>query len=363
GGLAGLGLGGSEALRAMTCEVTFQAATRASILLGLGLSIAACGSSTSNEVATWRADCPSLARPAPLSLDAAREAERLAARRHERALAEAAEPGHVLREMACALGAKRVAGGEVCLGELAGLGQLLFEHEYNFRDGLGGGDAARSPTGPFRRVHAGGCGGPETISCPSCHWVGGPNGAGAETDTVFLEGDGERTASGDQRNAPALVGLGVVQALAAEMSRDLQKERADLVHEAARAGAAREAWLTTKGVDFGVLRVTAKGEVDASGIRGVDEDLVVKPFGWKGTRETFTGCAAEALQIHMGIQSDVLLASATRDVVGDGKDPADPDDDGVRDELGRGPFAALTAHLALLEMPIVEPLIQDRQLP
>jgi Di-haem oxidoreductase, putative peroxidase len=343
--------------------MTVHAATRASVLLGLGLSIAACGGSTSNEVATWRADCPSLARPAPLSLDAAREAERLAARRHELRLAEAAEPGHFLREMRSALDAKRVAGGEVCLGELVDLGQLLFEHEYNFRDGLGGGDAARAPTGPFRRVHAGVFGGPETLSCPSCHWVGGPNGAGAETDTAFLEGDGERTASGDERNPPALVGLGVVQALAAEMTRDLQKQRADLVRDATRAGDARDARLTTKGVDFGILRATPKGEIDASGIRGVDADLVVKPFGWKGTRATFTDFAAEALQIHMGIQSDVLLASASREVVGDGSDPADPDGDGVRDELGRGPFAALSAHLALLEMPIVEPLIQDRQLP
>ena len=88
----------------------------------------------------------------------------------------------------------------------------------------------------------------------------------------------------------------------------------------------------------------------------------MKPFGWKVTLATFTDFAAEALQIHMGIQSDVLLAKASRDVVGAGSDPADPDGDGVRGELGRGPFAALTAHLALLELPIVEPLIQDRQM-
>src|SRR5262249_57603062 len=37
--------------------------------------------------------------------------------------------------------------------------------------------------------------------------------------------------------------------------------------------------------------------------------------------------------------------------------------EGVRDELGRGPSAALTAQLARLEIPIAEPLIQDRQLP
>jgi hypothetical protein len=35
----------------------------------------------------------------------------------------------------------------------------------------------------------------------------------------------------------------------------------------------------------------------------------------------------------------------------------------VRGEFRHGPFAALSAHLALLELPIVEPLIQDRQLP
>jgi hypothetical protein len=193
--------------------------------------------------------------------------------------------------------------------------------------------------------------------------VGGPNGAGAETDVAFLAGDGKTTASGDGRNAPALVALGVVQALAAEMTRDLQRQRADLVRDAARAGADRETHLVTKGVDFGVLRVSAKGALDASGLRGVDPDLVVKPFGWKGTLATFTDFAAEALQVHTGIQSAVLLASASRDVVGAGTDPADPDGDGIRDELGRGPFAAMTAHLALLEMPVVEPLIQDRQLP
>jgi hypothetical protein len=271
-------------------------------------------------------------------------------------------PGSFLRDMHSALDAKRVAAGQVCLAELADLGQLLFEHEYDFPDGLGGGESAKAPAGPFRRVHRGLFGGPETISCPSCHWIGGPNGAGAETDTAFLDGDGDRTTSGDERNPPALVGLGVVQALAHEMTRDLQKQRADLVREAARAGAARETRLITKGVDFGVLRVTATGEIDASGVRGVDEDLVVKPFGWKGTLATFADFAAEALQIHIGIQSDVLLASGSRELVGDGKDPADPDGDGVRGELGRAPFAAMMVHLALLELPIVEPLIQDHQL-
>ena len=55
------------------------------------------------------------------------------------------------------------------------------------------------------------------------------------------------------------------------------------------------------------------------GVRGVDADLVVKPFGWKGTLADLDDFAAEALQVHLGIQSDVLLASASRDVVGGGE--------------------------------------------
>jgi hypothetical protein len=209
---------------------------------------------------------------------------------------EAAAPGSFLRTLHTALDPERVAAGEVCLGELADLGRQLFAHEFGFADGFGDGAAATAASGPFRRVHGGLFGGPETISCPSCHWVGGANGAGAETDNAFLDGDGERTASGDERNPPALVALGVVEALGREMSRDLQRQRDDLVRQAARAGAGRETRLTTKGVDFGILRATPRGEIDASGTRGVDADLVVKPFGWKGTLASFTDFASEAFQ-------------------------------------------------------------------
>ena len=315
------------------------------------------------EVPRWRAECTPPMRPAPLGVEAARAAHREAERRHELRLREAAAPGFFLRAMHDELDPHRIAAGDVCLAELADRGGLVFEHEYGFADGLGGGAAAHAPTGPFRRVHEGLYGGPETISCPSCHWIGGPNGAGAETDDAFLQGDGERVASGDARNPPALVALGVVEALGREMTRDLQRQRADLVRDAGRAGAGRETRLTAKGVDFGVLRVAADGTVDTSGVAGVDADLVVKPFGWKGTAADFADFSGEALQVHIGIQSDALLATATRDVVGHGSDAGDPDGDGVRNELGPGPFEAMMAHLALLEMPIVEPLLQYRQLP
>jgi hypothetical protein len=333
----------------------------AAALIGVCLATA-CGGGARKEAAAWRTDCPPVLRPAPQSLEGAREAHRLAARRHALRLREAQSPGWFLREMHAALDAPRLAAGELCLSEVADLGELLFEHEYNFADGLGGGASATAPAGPFHRVHHGLSGGPEALSCPSCHWVGGPNGAGAETDNAFLAGDGARIGSGDARNPPALIALGVVQALAREMTRELQKQRADLVREAARAGSNRETRLAAKGVDFGVLRSTAKGELDPSALEGIDADLVVRPFGWKGTIADFMAFVDDALQVHIGIQSDGLLASASPDVVGHGNDAADPDDDGRRGELGRGPLAAMAAHLALLELPIVEPLIQDRNL-
>lgn len=315
--------------------------------------------------ASWRTDCPPDAQPAPLSVDAARDAHRRAARRHELRLREAAAPGSFLHAVNAVLDADRMARGELCLAQLADLGELVFEHEYGFVDGLGSGSAATTSRGPFRRVHGGRFGGPEAISCPSCHWAGGPNGAGAETDDAFLQGDGERPASGDARNPPALVAPGVVQALAREMTRDLQRQRDALLRAAGGDGGAQEARLVTKGIGFGVLRVGADGTLDASGLQGIDADLVVKPFGWKGTLATIADFSAEALQVHTGVQSAALLARDDAELlrVAGASDASDPDGDGVRDELPRGPFVAMIAHLALLELPIVAPLVQDRALP
>ena len=330
---------------------------------GVALDAQASASARNADV-SWRADCPPPTQPAPLSLDAARDAHRRAARRHELRLREAAEPGFFLRTMNAALDPERMARGDLCLAQVADLGELVFEHEYGFADGLGSGSAAQDARGPFRRVHGGRFGGPETISCPSCHWIGGPNGAGAETDDAFLQGDGERPGTGDARNPPALVAPGVVQALAREMTRDLQRQRDALVRAA--ASGVQEARLTTKGVDFGVLRVGVDGKLDASGLQGIDADLVVKPFGWKGTLATIADFSAEALQVHTGVQSEPLIAHGDPGLlrVTDGPgDANDPDADGVRDELRRGPFTAMVAHVALLELPIVAPLVQDRALP
>jgi len=305
---------------------------------------------------------PAADAPLPLSLDAAREAHRMHEEKRHLRFLEAIRPGHLLRETGAAVPQSRIDAGEVSVAELRHAGRLLFEHEYTLAEGLG--DArARAAAGrgesPFRRVHEARRGGPETTTCASCHWRGGQGGAGALVDASLVLGDGDLADGADPRNPPPLQGSGAVEALAAEMTRDLQAARARLVERAREEGRAVETRLVTKGVDFGVLRAGADGSVDAAGVDGVDPDLVVKPFGWKGTFATIRDFISESLQLHFGIQSEDLVREHARHpdpgLAGSGTDPEDPDGDGVTGELGSGQLTALTVFVATAELPVIRP--------
>ena len=147
------------------------------------------------------------------------------------------------------------------------------------------------------------------------------------------------------------------------------------MREAARAGAAREVRLTAKGVDFGVLRATAEGTIAAAGIRGVDTDVVVRPFGWKGTAADFADFSSEALQVHMGIQSDRLLTTV-RTAARRRRRSVDADRDGsgasrprpgaamirtcrARDPLGRAAWSGPPARSRRDALPRRRPQLRD----
>jgi mono/diheme cytochrome c family protein len=298
----------------------------------------------------------------PFGLDAAREAYRRHELRRQLRFHEAVEPGFLLRATAAALSQGRIDAGRASLDEVYEVGRLLFEHEYSFADGLGSGAARRrfaAGENPLRRVHEGRFGGPETTTCASCHWRGGAAGAGALQDASFLYGDGDHTDSADARNPPPLQGVGAVELLAREMTEELQATREGLVAAARRQGTTQEAKLTAKGVGFGVLRALPDGKVDTALVEGVDADLVVKPFGWKGTFATARDFVVESLQVHFGIQSEDLVHEHRRrpdpELAGAGADPDDPDGDGVVRELTSGQLTALVAYLAMLELPVVRP--------
>ena len=318
------------------------------------LGLVACGD---NALPT-APDCSDRAPPElGLTMAGAREAHRRAALRQRLRLREAVEPGYLLRTTAPLVDGERLDRGLYCAQDLHEVGRLLFEHPFAFDDGL-----ARGPldddASPFRRVQAGRAGGPETTTCTSCHWRGGPGGSGGLPDASFLLGDGDSVTSADARNPPSLLGAGAAQALAEEMSADLAALRDGARARAADQGTTVDVELLSKGVSFGVLRVRPDGSLDTDLVRGVDNDLVVRPFGWKGTVATIADFVGEAAAVHFGIQGEGLAEATAAGPapldLGPGPDE-DPDDDGVPDELTRGQLTALAAHVALLELPIGGP--------
>jgi hypothetical protein len=242
-------------------------------------------------------------------------------------------------------------------------GDALFSHEFRRENGYGS-----APQSVLHRIHTGVRGGLDSFSCAGCHSVGGPDGAGSETQNAFVLGDGDRISSANVRNAPMALGLGFVQSLAFEMSNDLAKVRDKAQEEAAATQKPVTVLLSTKGVDFGSLTALPGGEVDTSGVQGVSEDLVVRPFGWKGNGARLRRFVEEAARVHFGVQSHVLAlaykATPDHDKLGPGPDWWDPDHDGVQRELEEGTLTAAAVYLAMLETPVIippsDPGLRDR---
>ena len=166
-----------------------------------------------------------------------------------------------------------------------------------------------------------------------------------------------RTGGADQRNAPHLLGLGPVAALAVEMTADLRREASEAMAQARADGQPVERELTSKGVSFGRLVANPDGTEDGSGITGVDRDLTVRPFGWKGHQATLRGMVEESLHIHQG-----LISKRIHLAVRDGNlDPApfgtgkwdDLDGDGVSLEIDSGMLTTVVGYLAQLEAPVM----------
>jgi hypothetical protein len=248
---------------------------------------------------------------------------------------------------------KDVAAGKIADDKLFEAGGDLFHTRYNGLDGVGAMLTAGGK--PLRRFSAGPVGGGQPITvgaqaCGSCHSVPVAAGAGHAHTRVLSDPGADGAPPFNARGTTSLHGNGLLQLLAQEMTAELQAARAEAEAAAKRApGTAVRRELRAKGVEFGSLAATADAtgtvSFDTSGVAGVDPDLVVRPFGWKGFVPNLRAFVVAAANAGMGMQSEEFAWRLPAE-----RQP-DPDADGVARELSVGDVTAITIYNAGQETP------------
>jgi CxxC motif-containing protein (DUF1111 family) len=117
--------------------------------------------------------------------------------------------------------------------------------------------------------------------------------------------------------------------------------------------------LVTKTVAFGTIAVEPDGTIDHTALQGVDRDLTIRPFGWKGHQATLRGMAEESLHLHQGLLSNriqLAVRDGTLQRAAYGYGPWwDVDQDGVSLEIDNAILTTVVGYLAQLEVPVQRP--------
>ncbi|MBO6724252.1 MAG: hypothetical protein JJ911_01145 [Rhizobiaceae bacterium] len=264
--------------------------------------------------------------------------------------------------------AERVIGAHVDQSTLSGTldaetlkalrdaGERLFVGRFTEADGVGRPMATqaiiptkrkRPPAETFVRSA-----GLDAGSCAACHNQPVDGGAGDFVTNVFTS-EGFESADFDsldpqfsnERGTNHLMGAGLIELLAREMTADLQAVRTAALKAARESGQPATQALETKGVNFGSITAGPDGLVDISGIEGVDADLVVRPFSQKGVMTSLRQFTVNALNHHHGMQAVERFGPRWTG-------EADFDGDGKEHEISDGDVSAMVAWQAGLEPPV-----------
>lgn len=256
-----------------------------------------------------------------------------------------------------------LSSGELDSSELRAIGQQLFTASFNTLDGAGNSKTRFFPQqtqqakllANFNRIS-----GPDANACSGCHNMPVVGGGGDSVANVFVlarefpdvnfdGGAGDKsenltlTSVGNERGTISMFGSGLIELIAREMTSELHGIRESALERAMRIDRPVTVYAETKGVSFGELTVWPDGLVDTSQINGIDEDLIVKPFGQKGVYTSLREFTLDALEIHHGLQGE---ERAGTDI--------DADEDGVVNELTIADTTALTIFQASLPPPFMD---------
>ncbi len=250
------------------------------------------------------------------------------------------------------------AAGPSALAALIDRGRQLFKAKFTTADGAGRPKATQAiiPTRrksgvnpPFSRTS-----GPDSNSCFGCHNDPVAGGAGDDVSNAFVS-EGFESAQFDntdpsfssERHTIALMGAGLIELLAREMTADLQAIRSDAVKRASASEADVRADLVSKGVRFGWIVAHPDGMVELESVDGVDADLIVRPFSRKGVFASLRQFTINALNAHHGMEAVERFGvrwTGSHDFA----------ESGVPDAMTTGDVSALVAFQATLPPPTVK---------
>jgi cytochrome c peroxidase len=237
-------------------------------------------------------------------------------------------------------------------------GRRLFVGKFTAADGAGRPLATQADLPTARRAAARAfqrLSGPDAAACAGCHNDPLPGGAGDFAANAFTS-EGLRNAEFDildpqfssERNTSHLFGAGLLELLAREMTAALHGQRDAALAQARASGAPATVALSAKGVDFGRLTALPDGLIDHAGVKGVDPDLVVRPFSRKGVVGSLRRFTVNAMNAHHGMQAVERYGARWTG-------SPDHDGDGVGVELGEGDVSAVVAFQAALPPPTDAP--------
>jgi len=241
------------------------------------------------------------------------------------------------------------------LDKLRAQGEHLFTAKFTKLDGAGRPFASHSilPTKlkhksrqMFQRIA-----GLDANACSSCHNDPVAGGAGHITANVFVS-EGFTNSQfnttdpqfSNERNTNHLMGAGLIELLAREMTTDLLVIRDNALRKSRKIKQPVEANLKSKGVSFGMLEAHPDGLVNFDQVEGVDNDLNIRPFSQKGVFTSLRQFTVNAMNHHHGMQAVERFGPRWT-----GED--DFDGDKMTNEITLGDISALVAWQAGLGPP------------